>query len=137
MSYLKEDSMSGIPLNLNERNFRVAFTVESYLSPESKNDPKYVKYLVNLHGRRNGVAYRRVLSYHKCTNEEYDEFYPVKPTQAHKLKDIWEDPERGMFCIDWNDDDPIEITGHELDSDYTAFDVLLVPCNYIHTMFNF
>ena len=42
-----------------------------------------------------------------------------------------------MFCIDWNDDEPIVITGHEYDSDYTAFDVLYVPCNYVHTMFNY
>ena len=42
-----------------------------------------------------------------------------------------------MFCIDWNDDNPIEIMGHEFDSDYTALDIIIVPCNYIHTMFGY
>ena len=30
-SYYKEGEMAGVPLNLNERNFRVAFSVESFL----------------------------------------------------------------------------------------------------------
>ena len=48
--------MSGIPLNLNERNFRIAFTVESYLTPyKQKRDPRFVKYMFRLSGKRNGV----------------------------------------------------------------------------------
>ena len=50
------------------------------------------------------------------------------------LKALREDPERGMYCIDWVDDDPIEVFGYEFDDNYTAIDVILVPCNYLHTM---
>ena len=39
-----------------------------------------------------------------------------------------------MFCIDWNDDDPYEIKGYEFDDTYTNLDIVMVPCNYIHTM---
>ena len=54
-TYFKDDGMTGTYLNLNERNFRIAFTVESFLSPiKQKNDPRYVKYLVRLNGKRNG-----------------------------------------------------------------------------------
>ena len=71
--------MSNVALNLNERKMRFAFTFESYFKPyQQKNDPRYVKYLFRLYGKRNGIFYQRVLPYHKCTEAEYNEFYPVK-----------------------------------------------------------
>ena len=71
--------MSGIPVNLNERNYRIAFTVESYLDPKMhKRDPRFVKYLFRLIGKRNGLDYDKVLTYHNCTEADYKEFYPVK-----------------------------------------------------------
>ena len=42
-----------------------------------------------------------------------------------------------MLCIDWTDVDPIEITGYEYDSDYTRLEVILTPCNYLHTMLDY
>ena len=39
-----------------------------------------------------------------------------------------------MFCIDWNDNDPIELIGDFEEDDYTRFDIILTPCNYLHTM---
>ena len=78
-SYEKEDAMANVALNLNKRNSRFAFTIESYHSPyNQKSDPRYVKYLFRLYGKREGKLYQRVLPYHKCTEEEYNEFYPVK-----------------------------------------------------------
>ena len=74
------------------------------------------------------------MPYHKCTDQEYEEFYPVKKKSAGLLKSIKQDPDRGMFCIDWNDDDPIELTGDFEEEDYTRFDIILTPCNYLHTM---
>ena len=47
------------------------------------------------------------------------------------------DPERGMFCLDWVDSDPIEIIGSEFDEDYTRLEVVLLPCNYVHTMLGY
>ena len=78
-SYYAENEMAGVAFNLNERNYRVAFTVESFYAPiQQKSDPRYVKYLVRMYGQRNGQSFQRVLPYHKCTEEEFDEFYPVK-----------------------------------------------------------
>ena len=78
-TYFKDDGMTGTFLNLNERNFRIAFTVESFLSPiKQKNDPRYVKYLVRLNGKRNGQPYQKVLKHHTCTDEEFDAFFPIK-----------------------------------------------------------
>ena len=53
------------------------------------------------------------------------------------LKAIRSDSQRGMFCLDWNDDDPIEIRGSDIDDDYIRFEINLVPCNYLHTMLGY
>ena len=50
------------------------------------------------------------------------------------LDAIRKDPARGLLCIDWNDDDPIEIIGYENDDDYARIEAVLVPCNYVHIM---
>ena len=42
-----------------------------------------------------------------------------------------------MYCIDWNDDEPIEMIGNETDDDYARLEVVLAPCNYLHTMFDY
>ena len=39
-----------------------------------------------------------------------------------------------MYCMDWNDDDPFEITGALNDDDYTRIEIMIAPCNYLHTM---
>ena len=44
-------------LDLNEINFKMAFSIEGYLDKEVKNDPRYVKYIVRLTGFKNGVGY--------------------------------------------------------------------------------
>ena len=97
-----------------------------------KNDPRYVKYLFRLFGKRNGVTYERLLTYHNCTDADYEEFYPVIKQSEKTLRDIRSDPERGMFCLDWDDEDPIEVIGSEIDNNYTRLEVVLVPCNYVH-----
>ena len=130
--------MDGVSVNLNEQNYRFAFTVESYKSPrQQKNDPRYVKYLVRVIGNRNGKEFQRVLSYHNCTNEEFNEFYPIKSKYTSFLKGLKENPERGMFCIDWDDNLPYEVYGSELTNDYSRLDIAMVPCNYLHTMLDY
>ena len=44
-------------VNLNDINFRMAFTVEGYLDKERKDDPRYIKYMVVLRGREDGNNY--------------------------------------------------------------------------------
>ena len=52
------------------------------------------------------------------------------------MKKIRDDPDRGMYCIDWNDDDPIEMIGNETDDDYARLEVVFAPCNYLHTIYD-
>ena len=81
-----EDVMADVVTNLNERKFRFALTVESYYEPMvQKNDPKYVKYIFQIFGKRKGKYFQRVLPYHKCTDEDYKEFNPIKSYQTGLL----------------------------------------------------
>ena len=50
-----------------------------------------------------------------------------------ELESIKSNPERGLLCIDWKDDEPFEITGTVIDTNYKRLEVLLLPCNYLHT----
>ena len=55
-SYYKEDYYAnGEAVDLSERNFRMAISVEDYLEPiMQKNDPRYVKWQFRLWGKRDG-----------------------------------------------------------------------------------
>lgn len=113
-SYFKEDELSNARIDLGKRNYRFAFSVERVFGTpvKQKSDPEFVKFLVGMYGYRNGEEFLRRVPFHKCTDEDYDQFYPVKRQSADLLKEIREDPERGLFCIDWNnEDEPIEIAG--------------------------
>ena len=58
-SYYKEDYYAnGEAVNLSERNFRMAISVEDYLEPiKQKNDPRYVKWQFRLWGKRDGIDF--------------------------------------------------------------------------------
>ena len=43
-----------------------------------------------------------------------------------------------MYCLDWNDDIPFEIVGEKVaDDDYARLEVMLNPCNYLHTQLGY
>ena len=44
------------------------------------------------------------------------------------------DPNRSLFCVDWEgQSDDIKIWGEDHHTNYRYIDIVLVPCNYIHT----
>ena len=45
-------------LDLTQINFKMAFSVEGYLDYELKDDPRYVKYIVRIYGKRNDTLYQ-------------------------------------------------------------------------------
>ena len=54
-SYLTDREGEGYSINLNDRNYKFAFTVETYKEPLMRiDDPRYVKYIVREYGRRKG-----------------------------------------------------------------------------------
>ena len=68
------------PLNLNEKNFRVAFNFRQ-IEPNtflSLDDPRYIRRVISL-GTWNEdtqTFQEKILPFHDCTFEEYAQFYP-------------------------------------------------------------
>jgi len=78
MSSYYKDTDPTFSIDLNSHNFRIAFAIEDFLSPKKlKNDPHYVKWVFRVFGRKNGEPFQRQLDYHMCTEEDYEEFYPI------------------------------------------------------------
>ena len=97
-------------LNLNQANFRFAFTFIGKNNYELKNDPRYVKMMARLWTQKDGAKSERVINYHKCTSEDWKEFYPVDNKNKAFVDQIKNDEKRGFFCLDWTDD--LEIYGN-------------------------
>ena len=66
-------------MNLNDINYRIAFTVEGYYDGKRKDDPRFVKFLIRLYGQKEGKSYERLVEYHECTKEDFDSFDPIDP----------------------------------------------------------
>ena len=61
-------------LDLNEINFKMAFSVEGYLDSQGRDDPRYVKYIVRIFGKKDGVEYQEIIPFHKCTEQDWEQF---------------------------------------------------------------
>ena len=62
------------PLNLNDRNIRMAFRFNDGLPPyNALNDPRYVRSIIRfVHWNQEGDLQEKFLPFHKCTDEDYD-----------------------------------------------------------------
>ena len=118
---------------MKEVGFRVAFTVEGYHSREMKDDHRFVKYLVRIFGRHKGEEYERLLNFHKCTENDWKYFAPPSSTSKDSWEEIKINKKRGMFCIDFDEGEDIKIYGNERNDEYQRVEIVLVPCNYLHT----
>ena len=79
MSSYYKDTDPKFSVNLNEHGFRIAFAVEDFLVPKRlKNNPKFVKWVFRVFGRKDGEVYQRQLDYHLCNEADYAEFYPIQ-----------------------------------------------------------
>ena len=79
-TYYKDNtySLNNEKINLGARNFKMAVTIEDYFPPiAQKNDLRFVKWIFRMVEKRDGVWTERMLSYHNCTDADYDEFYPI------------------------------------------------------------
>ena len=91
-------------VDLNEIGFKFAFTVENYMLGEVRDDPHYVKWIIRIYGKEEGTPYEKVIDYHKCTEEDYKQFYPVSKRSSVQLAQILDNPKRGFFCADLPDE---------------------------------
>ena len=93
-------------VDFKEDAVRVAFGVEGYIDGETKDDPNFVKYMVRMRGKREGVAYETILDYHVCTPEELDMFGTPSKESIRPLKkykgDASGSSKQHLFCLDWD-----------------------------------
>ena len=87
-------------VNLNEIEFKFAFSYRNRETHSLVDDPSYVKYIVRKTGIRNGTEYEELLPFHKCTDDDYAGFYPVAKNSESPLKAIREDPKKSLYCLD-------------------------------------
>ena len=66
-------------MNLKENGIRFAFGVEGFIDKQIKNDPRYVKILTRIWGKKDGSSFEKILPHHKCTAEDFIEFAPPQP----------------------------------------------------------
>ncbi len=82
---------------------------------------------------QDGVEFEKLLSLHKCTQKDWDEFSPPAPGMEDAMQRIKENPERGMYCFDSAEFDDKEIYGDEKNQNNGRVNIVLVPCNFIHS----
>ena len=79
--------------------------------------------------------FQKVIPYHLCTEEDWKEFYEPANGIEDQLSKVRDDPKRGMFCLDQPED--LVIHGGENNSEFQYVEILMVPCNYLHTEFGY
>ena len=96
------ESTSENVVDLNDLNYKVAVSFEGYRDRKLKSDTKYVRWIFRMAGYDEGLQFEKILPHHKCTDDDYDSFYTINPTQKSTLDAMRNDPERGFYCIDLN-----------------------------------
>ena len=100
------------------------------MTGEARDDPRFVKWIVRIFGKDESTPYEHVLSSHKCTAEDYKQFYPIANRSKGKLKKILDNPKRGFMCADLPKKMPI--WGETSSGQHQRIEMLYVPCNYVH-----
>ena len=121
-------------LYFNDINFKFAFSAEGYWDEEMKNDKRYVKWMAR-HWFTNeaGETKNELLGTHKCTKDDLSDFYPVSKQSQETYDKLISDPKRGLLCLDWSQN--LYLQGYYQDARFSTIDILLLPCNYIHTQY--
>ena len=66
-------------IDLNEINYRIAFSFVNANNKKRKDDPRYVKMIARTVRRIDGILSETVLGFHRCTDKDWEKFYPVTP----------------------------------------------------------
>ena len=119
-------------VNFNDMGYKMAFTVEGYLDGKIKDDPRYVKLLARMFYITDGETHEKILSLHKCTEEDWSEFPEPARGMEDQFADVKDNPDRGMYCLDTDEMEGLEIYGDEKNQQYSRLEVVLLPCNYLH-----
>ena len=102
-------------LNLNEKNFRVAFSYKQIkpLTLQSLDDPRYIRRFIRTWSWNGDTQTmkEKMVPFHDCTDEDYAQFYPIREQDKDIMENYRKDPNKGFICIDWDDSDPLQLYG--------------------------
>ena len=113
---------------MNDINFKFAWAVEGYYDNKRKNDPRFVKQLVKLEKKVDGVRTFQILPFHNCSKSDFESFYPVNEKSRGPFENIQNDKDRGFYCLD--DGPDLTVSGNT-PGDYQVIELLFMPCNVI------
>ena len=63
-----------------------------------------------------------------CRDEDYEKFYPVDIKSTKKLDAIRNSPNRGMMCLDW-ENEGLDLYGSEASGTFSEIDIMIIPYN--------
>mmetsp|Transcript_8518 Transcript_8518/g.10517 ORF Transcript_8518/g.10517 Transcript_8518/m.10517 type:complete len:124 (-) Transcript_8518:834-1205(-) len=83
-----------------EDDFMMGFTMQTFGSSSVKDDPRFIKWFavtyISIDGK---LSTDKLIELKKCTEEDYDRFYPPERNSAPEFANIRE--QKGLFCLDW------------------------------------
>ena len=115
---------------VKDLGFKMAFTMQDFLTRELKNDPRYVKWFLMMYGKRNGEWFDEVIPYHECSVQELYDMGPVGEN-AQPILDVFIERELPLFCLDSYPEDMM-LGGYRDEDTYYRLEFIMTPCNYIH-----
>ena len=121
-------------VDLKESNVRFAFNIEGFLDGETKNDPRYVKYIARNYGKKNGVLFEHLYEIHICSENELNEIGVPSRDSTSVKHYMGQHQHRQLYCLNWDEleEEELSVYGVENDDNYQRFEFILLPCNYIH-----
>jgi len=73
-------------VNLTSIGFKIAFGVNDYYTGKPLDDPNFVTWNVRLNEIENQKTIKITdIKYHKCTDKDYDDFYPPGPNYVKAI----------------------------------------------------
>ena len=113
-------------VNTKDIGFKFAWGIETTYNPQPKFDSNYVQWVAEMPiNNDDTIGHSRLLKFHKCTDDDYDSFYP--PSNAFKNNFQALKASKTLFCID--ESEIMEIYGGSHASQNQMIEVVLIPCN--------
>ena len=120
-SYIPNFYKQNDELNLYENNIRFAIGIEN-TAEETKDSPYFVKFLARIWDDDE----QKVYQFHKCTEEDLNEFYPMEEGTKEKYYDrLFVEKEEFFHCLDWDDDFIVKAERSK------TLEIIFAPCNYV------
>ena len=104
----------------------MAFAVERHRTGEPLHDLRYFKWFAYYFVNIDGVKKRSEIPMRTCTDDDYEEYYPVEKSSKNRLDSL--KAKKALICLDFDENMKTEIKGAESQGEFAIIDVMIVPC---------